>query len=48
MEVDERIVVQDLGMVRGDKTHAAHVSSQGVDLVHAVCGFQAILPTPKV
>ena len=48
MNVDERIVVQDLGMVGRDKTHAAHVSSQGVDLIYAARGLKTILPTPKI
>src|SRR5688572_23905426 len=48
MNVDERIVVQDPGMVGRDKTHATHIGSQSIDLVHAACGLKTILPTPKI
>jgi hypothetical protein len=48
VQVDERIVVQDLGMVGGDKAHAAHVRGQGIDLVHAAGRRDTIVPAPQV
>jgi hypothetical protein len=48
MKVNEAIVVQDLRMVRGDETHATHVSSQGVYLINPLCGLKTILPPPKI
>ena len=34
VQVDERVVVQDLSVVRGDEPHASHVCSERVHLVH--------------
>ena len=33
VDVDEGVVVEDLGVVGGDEAHAAHVGGEGVDLV---------------
>ena len=48
VDVDQRVVVQDLGVVVRDEPHAAHVRSEGVDLVDALRCLQAVLPTPEV
>jgi hypothetical protein len=48
MQVNESIVVQDLCVVRGDETHAAHVSSQGVHLINTMCDLKAAFPPPQI
>jgi hypothetical protein len=48
VDIDQRIIVQDGGMISGDKTHATHVCCQGIDLIDTFGGSQAVLPTPQV
>ena len=48
VEFDQRIVVQNLGMIRADEAHAAHVGGQGVNLVDVLGCLEAVLPPAQV
>jgi hypothetical protein len=48
VQVDERVVAEDGPVVGGDEPHAAHVRGQGVDLVDADGGLQALVPAPQI
>ncbi len=48
MEVDQRVVVEDLGVVEGDEAHAAHIRGQRVHLIHTAGGLQAVVPPTEI
>ena len=48
VEVDERVVPHDHGLVRLDEADAAHVGRERIDFVDAVCRAQAVLPLPQI
>jgi hypothetical protein len=48
MEVNESIVVQNLGMMAGDKSHTSHICGERVDLVNLSRRHLAIRPKPQV
>jgi hypothetical protein len=48
MDVDQRIVAQDGGVVGRDESHAPHVGGQRVDVVDAACGQQAVVEAAEV
>src|SRR5262249_49702198 len=48
MNINERVVVQDLGMIGGDEHHATHIGTQGIDFIDSVGRLQAILPSALV
>src|SRR5690349_15695239 len=48
MQVDQRVVVEDLRMVRGDEAHAAHVGRHGVDLVDIASRAKAVVPAAQI
>ena len=44
VEIDERIVIEDLGVMVRDESHTAHVSRECENLVDFSCRTQAIFP----
>src|SRR5437867_3657118 len=48
MEVDQGVIVEDFGMVRGDESHAPHIRGEGIHLINSPCGLETIIPAPKV
>ena len=48
MGIDQRVVMQDLGVMGGDEAHPAHIRSQAVDLVNAAGCLQAVIPAAQV
>jgi hypothetical protein len=48
MDVDQRIIPQDRGVVGRDESHAPHVGSQRVDMVDAPRGQQALVEAAKI
>src|SRR6266480_1617127 len=48
MGVDQDVVPTDLGLVAVDEPDAAHVGREGVHLVDAASGDQAVVPPPEV
>src|SRR6266568_1514438 len=48
VDVDERVVVKDPAVVGGDEAHAAHVRSEGVDLLDSLGCLEAVLPANEV
>ena len=40
--------MQDSGVIVTDEAHAAHIGCQGVHLVHAAGGLQAVVPAAQV
>jgi hypothetical protein len=48
MDVDQRVVPQDGGVVGRDEPHTAHVSGQGVHMVDAARGQQALVEAAEV
>ncbi|GAG36933.1 unnamed protein product, partial [marine sediment metagenome] len=41
--VDQGIIVQDLGMVGRYEAHASHVRGQGIDLIDSSRGLQTVV-----
>src|ERR1019366_2065456 len=48
MDVDQRVVVQDLRMMRGYESHTAHVGGEGIHFVDPASGSETVLPSPKI
>src|SRR5205085_6769596 len=48
VKVDEGVVPDDRPVIRRYEPHASHVGSEGVHLVDATGGDEAVVPTPKV
>jgi hypothetical protein len=48
VDVDQRIVPQDRGVVGRDEAHAAHVGGQRIDVVDAAGGQQALVEAAEV
>src|SRR5262249_38842933 len=48
MDVDQRVVVKDLRVMRGDEAHPAHIGGQGIDFLDAASGLQASVPSTQV
>ena len=48
MEIDKRVVANNYGLVRFDKTDAAHVRGETVDLVDAFSRFQTAVSVREV
>jgi hypothetical protein len=40
--------VENLGMVTGDKPHAAHICGERINLVYLSCSFQTVRPSSQV
>jgi len=48
MDVDQRIVMQDLRVMARDKSHTTHICSQSVNLVNALCRPQTVFPASQI
>ena len=48
MEIHQRIVVDDLRVVLGNKAHAPHISRQRLDFYSTICGLKAILLVAEI
>ena len=48
MHVDQRAIPNDQGLVCFDKTDAAHIGRQRINMINPASGLQAGIPTAKV
>src|SRR5579863_1215207 len=48
VRVDQNVVFRNIGQERRDVADAAHICSEVIDLVHALCGSQAVFPHAQV
>src|SRR5207237_1632815 len=46
VNVNERIVMKDLGVFTGNETHAAHMGRERIDIVHSLARKQALIAAP--